>query len=710
MKTAERLYLFIFSLFVFFAGAPFCNAQNRPGGAVVADFSIPDTVCVNTPLPITNLSQVASTWLWKFCTGDALTDIHCIDLGNPSATLDEPLGITLVQDGTVFYAFNTNSITGTITRTTWSNGLMHPPTATNLGNFGMLKPGIFGIQVKKEGFQWYAFVTNDTSLVRLDLGNSLSADFQNAIVVAHSPAMNKSRGLVIEQEGAGWVGFCTNFPAKTITRFSWPTSLTINPVLTNLGNVGGLTEPMQPALIRDNTGWYMFVANTISLTQLFFGNSLLNTPTGINLGNLGWMTDDRGMSLFVQCNNPYGLITNHNLVTNLLLQLHFTGGLAGTKSITPLGSVANLYEPLALSESVTVGDTIFTIALNATPSMTTLYFPPCSNSPIPPSTLFVPPPAVLTTPGTYTLTLTADPGLPTEQTKCKVFVVDMPVPVHLGNDTSICEGATLALDPGNWYNQYAWSTGETTQTITVSQAGSYSVRVTDRRNCQTADTIHVAVVQQINTTVDTSICFGHKYLAGGQQQSTSGTYIDSLVMPGGCYKVITTHLLVKPEIRVSIGADTCLSVGDTIGLKVRVAGSSGTTWQDGSHDSLFRVIRPGRYWVTVLVNNCRGADTIRVTACSGINPLFFPSAFSPNGDGLNDLFRPKGGEVADFHMIIYDRWGQLVFDSHDPGTGWDGTYRGKTCQAGVYTYIATYGNVWSPEDITKITGSFTLVR
>ena len=395
MKIAFRLNLLLIFLFACWIGTPGSFAQNRSPHAVIADFSIPDTICLNNPLPVVNLSQGSSSWFWKFCTGDPLTDIHGISLGNPGHTLDEPLGIALVREGSTYYAFNTNSISGTLTRTTWNNGLMAQPFAENLGNFSILKPGIFGIQVENENGMWYVFITSDTSLIRLDIGSSLSADIQYGKVVAHSPSMNRARGLVMAQEGTGWVGFCTNFPAGTITRFNWPDSLKQFPAVSNLGNVGGLTEPMQPALIRDNSGWYMFVSNTTSLSQIFFGNSLLNTPTGVNLGNFGWMTDDRGISLFNVCNNPYGLITNHNLVTNLLLQLHFPGGLAGTKAITPLGSVANLYEPLALSEAVNIGDTIFTIALNATPSMTTLYFPPCSISPVPSSTLFVPPPPVV---------------------------------------------------------------------------------------------------------------------------------------------------------------------------------------------------------------------------------------------------------------------------------------------------------------------------
>ncbi len=710
MKTADCHRSIAFFFLVFMIGVVDGFSQNRSVRAVIADFSIPDTVCSKGSIPIVNLSQGATTWLWKFCTGDPLTDIHGIALGNPSNSLDNPLGITLVQDGGIYYAFITNSTSGTVTQVTWTNGLMKPPAAVNLGNFGILVPGVFGIQVEHENGNWYGFVTNGSSLVRLDFGTSLSAGVQNALTVASAPSMLNARGLVIEQDGTQWVGFCTSYPNANITRFFWNDVLTSTITVDALGNIGGLTEPMQPALIRDVTGWYMFIANTTSLTQLTFGNSLLTTPTSLNLGNLGWMTDDRGMSLFVECNIPYGLITNHNLVANLLLQLHFTDGIAGTKSITPLGSVANLYEPLALSETVNLGDTIFTIATNATPSLTTLYFPPCTNSPIPPIYAFDPNPVVLTNYGTYTVTLTVDEGLPTEQSVCKVFVIEAPLSISLGNDTSVCEGTTLILDPGSGYQHYIWNTGDTSQTIVANQSGDYSVQVTNRRGCQAADTIHVDVVKQINTTIDTSICFGQKYMASGHQQTNSGTYIDSLVIQGGCYHIITTNLEVRPEVMVNIGADTCLDSGDTIALQANVTGSSSTTWQDGTQDTVFRVIKPGNYWVTVVVNTCVGSDPIHGKSCPGVLRFFFPTALTPNGDGLNDEFKPKGSEMVDFHMLIYDRWGQLVFESRDPATGWNGRHKGEYCPPGVYTFIATYASAANPGEVTETTGTFTLLK
>jgi len=66
--------------------------------------------------------------------------------------------------------------------------------------------------------------------------------------------------------------------------------------------------------------------------------------------------------------------------------------------------------------------------------------------------------------------------------------------------------------------------------------------------------------------------------------------------------------------------------------------------------------------------------------------LQMPNAFSPNGDGINDIYKPKDGyqSITEFHAYIYNRWGQKLFEWSDPSTGWDGTYKGKPVKDGVY--------------------------
>ncbi|MEP7169887.1 MAG: gliding motility-associated C-terminal domain-containing protein, partial [Bacteroidota bacterium] len=66
--------------------------------------------------------------------------------------------------------------------------------------------------------------------------------------------------------------------------------------------------------------------------------------------------------------------------------------------------------------------------------------------------------------------------------------------------------------------------------------------------------------------------------------------------------------------------------------------------------------------------------------------IFIPNAFTPNDDGNNDILYVRGNLIRELLLRIYDRWGEKVFETNIPGTGWNGTYNGKPVQPGVYDY------------------------
>jgi len=88
--------------------------------------------------------------------------------------------------------------------------------------------------------------------------------------------------------------------------------------------------------------------------------------------------------------------------------------------------------------------------------------------------------------------------------------------------------------------------------------------------------------------------------------------------------------------------------------------------------------------------------------------LIIPNAFSPNGDGLNDVFEVKGHFLANYRLLIYDRWGQILFDNNNQSRGWDGRLNGKEIPTGAYPYRIT-GQDTSGKEFTK-TGTVTLLR
>ena len=96
--------------------------------------------------------------------------------------------------------------------------------------------------------------------------------------------------------------------------------------------------------------------------------------------------------------------------------------------------------------------------------------------------------------------------------------------------------------------------------------------------------------------------------------------------------------------------------------------------------------------------------------CPGTNDLKVPNAFSPNGDGHNDQICLQGwnGCVTDFKIVIYDRWGEKVFESDDPAFCWTGIYKTKMLDPAVFVYYIT-ANLPSNEKITK-KGNISLIR
>lgn len=117
-------------------------------------------------------------------------------------------------------------------------------------------------------------------------------------------------------------------------------------------------------------------------------------------------------------------------------------------------------------------------------------------------------------------------------------------------------------------------------------------------------------------------------------------------------------------------------------------------WQDGSDDAALSIDAPGMYWVEVAADTCLLRDTLVLaehpTQCRC--PVFAPSAFTPNGDGINDAWQPQCAcTFADYSLRIYNRWGLRVFHSDQPATAWTGhDTRSTPIPGGVYTFVLHY--------------------
>ncbi|QJB37099.1 gliding motility-associated C-terminal domain-containing protein [Chitinophaga oryzae] len=127
-------------------------------------------------------------------------------------------------------------------------------------------------------------------------------------------------------------------------------------------------------------------------------------------------------------------------------------------------------------------------------------------------------------------------------------------------------------------------------------------------------------------------------------------------------------------------------------------------------DSVFTRLATGPYTGEIIDSHGFGASIDTVVTSPWRNCLVvLPTAFTPNNDGQNDIFRPKVyDDIHDYQLRVYDRWGNLVFASQTPGTGWDGTFRGSPAGAQSYVYICSYTDSRQETHLQK--GSVLLLR
>lgn len=277
---------------------------------------------------------------------------------------------------------------------------------------------------------------------------------------------------------------------------------------------------------------------------------------------------------------------------------------------------------------------------------------------------------------------------------------------NIGSDTAVCIGQTVLLNAGNPGSTYQWSTGASTQTITVSTTGLYWVDVTSG-SCTFRDSIDVQViaVQQPDLGPDTAVCPGVLLNFSGNDPNTTYTWSDGSVGPtfstdsAGTYWVTASIGNCALSDTVMITYLASVELGSTLSLceveqgVVLDAGNPGSQylWNTGATTQTIVISEAGTYYVDVInTSNCALRDTIEVIGELGGGTLYTPNTFTPNGNGNNDVFYAKGTGIVEFNMQIYDRWGMLLFTCDDILQGWDGRYMGNPVQQDTYVVKIQY--------------------
>lgn len=303
---------------------------------------------------------------------------------------------------------------------------------------------------------------------------------------------------------------------------------------------------------------------------------------------------------------------------------------------------------------------------------------------------------------------------------------------HGNNDASlesVVSGGTPAYS-------YSWSNGATSENLNNITAGTYSVTVKDMNGCTitTARTIEELPAPQLSVTGTDPVCHGDKngrfalsvqggtapwvfsinngpFTPGGNFLALgAGTYQFNAMDANGCTVSGSGSLSQPQPLQVILPADTTLTLGDSLYVAAIVSGATGlpaytwsSLWNDryACTDSMLcdeLLIHPtinNRFTVTVTdANRCSASQSVRISIVTP-GGVYVPTGFSPNDDQVNDLLVVHGTgsqleEIVTFS--VYDRWGELVYeDQHFPVNettrGWDGSFRGKPCNPGVFVWV-----------------------
>ncbi|WP_181358429.1 gliding motility-associated C-terminal domain-containing protein [Taibaiella chishuiensis] len=284
-----------------------------------------------------------------------------------------------------------------------------------------------------------------------------------------------------------------------------------------------------------------------------------------------------------------------------------------------------------------------------------------------------------------------------------------------GHTLTLCAGgSSLGLSvPQDPAYTYLWDDGSTGNTRTVTTGGNFRV-VYGPRCPKLVDSFKVEEVDvRFDFGSDTVIC-GRMYpfdLKGTEVPGATYLWQDGStghsfnVSGGGVYSLTVTKrdCSASDEIRIDnfdvfqhLGPDIMFCAGTPFNVRLegRVPDGARVLWSTGVTTPAIDVSQPGTYGIKVTQDVCEGMDSITIRnteLCDCI--AFMPNAFSPNGDGLNDIFAPlleTGCSLNEYSFDIFNRWGQRVYSTANPGKGWDGRFNGQPVDPGTYWFTISF--------------------
>lgn len=306
--------------------------------------------------------------------------------------------------------------------------------------------------------------------------------------------------------------------------------------------------------------------------------------------------------------------------------------------------------------------------------------------------------------GTYMLKVTTPLGCEYNDV---VHVDVIPLPqLTLVDQVYLCENGEVILHAGYSWDQVSWSNGLNTADIIVTSPGTYDVVVTNN-GCQSSGSIDVipVILPMLELGPDVSICQGTtieffspidgSWSTGDQDNqivvSSEGTYSVTIIEQN-CSRTDSVHVVVLPLPFVELGEPIVGCVDQPVYISAYHEDNLYYEWSTGEVGDMITVYEPDMY--SVMVGNECGTMTDHVDVsfqdCSF--SIYIPNTFTPDYDGINDEWKISTFNVMKFHLKIFNRWGDVVFETEDPQAVWTGGVDNGEyfVPDGVYTFFLKY--------------------
>jgi gliding motility-associated-like protein len=296
------------------------------------------------------------------------------------------------------------------------------------------------------------------------------------------------------------------------------------------------------------------------------------------------------------------------------------------------------------------------------------------------------------------------------------------------SDTAVCIGFEATFDAKIPNYNYLWNTGETTRKISTAAPGLHWVSITNGL-CYASDTGFLSNINPgLDIGNDTSFCgpfhfdiqtnkpfSSYAWNNGGYSRTTSyseqGKIKVTIESDEGCFQSDSIMIINYPENISFISGDTVACTSSVLDLTASDNGSY--IWNTGAFSKSIKIQEGGIYNVIVTdTNGCLDTVYHKVTKNPDAlpNDIYMPNTFTPNGDKLNELFPDNKFQdiKAFYNLIIFNRWGEKLFEADTPSINWDGYVNGKISQDGAYIYTLNY--IGCDNQRHTLNGEFHLIK